>query len=155
VGQGAEDLTGEWIQDLSDSDDPVPMMELLGLPVNAVTSAAARRLRTRITIAFEGAEVHLTVTTALRTTSHVLPLDDSEVALEVTQLGPGRARGRWEGAGEVLVVEMNTTLDDGEAAHSVIRRSLEDEDTLVEISEVTVGTDPGRSIRQRRTYHRR
>ncbi len=134
-------LDGTFVLDPKASDDPGPIMKILGM--NAAMRAIAKKMKSKLTIDGEGDQVSITVETSLGANESVLQADGTPITAEGGEFGSGSMSIRWSEDGASLVATSDTVLKDGRTVHNITTRSLQDADTLLQQFDVTIeGEEP-------------
>lgn len=139
---GANDtLDGTYILDPEASDDPSPIMKILGM--NAVMRAVARKMKTKMIIDGEPGQVTINLESSVGSNESVLQTDGTPIVAEGGEFGSGAMAMRWNDDGTALIAVSDTILADGRKVHNVTTRKLIDADTLLQQFDVTIeGEDP-------------
>ncbi len=146
----SDKLDGNYVLDPDASDDPSPLMKILGM--GAAERLIARNMKTKMTFDGSAEKVLLTLKTPIGENESDIPTDGTTVEVESGDLGSGTLTGRWAEDGGKFVVESNTTSASGKTIHAVTTRFLEDADTLIQQFDVTIeGEKP---VTLRRVFRR-
>ncbi len=134
-------LDGTYVLDPKASDDPSPIMKVLGM--NAVMRAVARKMKTQLTIDGEAGQVTIGLESSVGSNTSVLQTDGTPVTAEGGEFGSGTMTVRWSDDGTALIAVSDTVLGDGRTVHNVTTRKLIDAETLLQQFDVTIeGEDP-------------
>ena len=141
-GAAANDtLDGTYVLDPEASDDPSPIMKILGM--NAVMRAVAKKMKTRLTIDGEGGQVTIGLESSVGSNTSVLQTDGTPITAEGGEFGSGSMSVRWSADGTSLIAVSDTVLEDGRTVHNVTTRKLIDADTLLQQFDVEIaGEEP-------------